>query len=811
MVNLLTQNKFVMLIAKRNIRANKRTTAVILTTLSLIFALFVMMLGVRNIFRDVFIKEAEARYPYADLIISYDEYSPARLINKRHLRDYDNIEHALAFFNLQVLTSYEGDMFYGQLFSSLPHEFEIFMDHEISISGNEMMITDAFAKEKGVAVGDSITIDLLGKTLTYQVSSVMKEHAIFSGTSFFIDKTSLLESLYGLSQLSNFGNVVYIKTTQSEALYQALKTDTNYQNYAIRYAVDIDQIEQLITEQISMVILAGFIVLAALIIVLNSLFPIVLKDIYQEIGVFETLGDDRKLGYWVCFYQWVVYASISFIIGWILAQIVVNISAIIYGLNAFLLIDLAIVFYSVLILFGIIILSNFFLMRKYYQKEMITKIKDRRYVLTTIHTALLGLALVGLIVFLSFKPLTPEYNALMIVGLSLYVSLNLTTLLLKGYGKLFSKSKTTFSLFQAKHMGDNKNIHQSLNVIFIAFIVVGIMLTTRFFISKQIDEVREMHQFNFLMLNIHDYNDAIIDELLTYDVTDAAPGMFYQHITAYTHDNQFLIIMFVSTEASKFNQFYGYDISAVSPDVLALDIPYVMLPSSYEKVYHLKAGDRLHIDLSPELRQVEFVVGGFIPTDFDQVVYTNLAEKPAVFGVNYNAVIMNANNPQETMNVLIQNFGGRMFYLVDAQAAVADKLAQVENILVFFTVLTVFVIFSFLMVVFNNTRLKFASLKADYAKIKVLGISNQDNFKNLAKEFFILCGVLLVVGILEVIVLSVYLKDMLLFFDYYKNMTASIPGVLIAFGLVFLSLLISYWAYFVQISNIFVSEEIRTI
>ena len=105
MVRLLVKKKIHLLLAKRNIIANKKTTAVIIFTLSLLFAIFIMMLGIRGIYKNLFIKEAESKYPEIDIVISYDEYSSSRLINKRTLTEnYDDVTYALAFFNLQVLT-----------------------------------------------------------------------------------------------------------------------------------------------------------------------------------------------------------------------------------------------------------------------------------------------------------------------------------------------------------------------------------------------------------------------------------------------------------------------------------------------------------------------------------------------------------------------------------------------------------------------------------------------------------------------------------------------------------------------------------
>jgi len=328
----LSKNEFVLLLAKRNINANKKTTAVIMITLSLIFAMFIMMLGIKGIYKTIFTKESQNMYPNIDIVISYDEYSPARFINKRALtEDYEEIEYALAFFNLQVVSNQNDEMLYANMFSSLAHEFEIFMDIDVNITSSQTIITKSYAEKYDLVIGEKIVFYILGIEYEYTVVDIIDDNGAFSGDSFFVEKSALLRKIYNLNYLDNFGNKIFIKATNIHNTYNSLVEDSSYQNYNITLVVDEERIEGLINEYISIIALAGIIVLVSLVIVLNSLFLIVLRDIYQEIGVFETLGDNKKLGYKVCYYQWALYVLISFGLGLILSHIVVNIGANIYG------------------------------------------------------------------------------------------------------------------------------------------------------------------------------------------------------------------------------------------------------------------------------------------------------------------------------------------------------------------------------------------------------------------------------------------------------------------------------------------------
>ncbi len=811
MVNLLSKNEFVLLLAKRNVNANKKTTAVIMVTLSLVFAIFMMMLGIKGIYRNIFTKESQNMYPNIDIVISYDEYSPARFINKRSLiEDYEDIEYALAFFNLQVVSKQDDEMFYANMFSSLEHEFEIFMDIDVNIDSDQTIITKSFADKYDLNIGDSVFFYILSGEYEYEVIDIINDNGAFYGDSFFVEKSALLNKVYDLDYLDNFGNKIFIKTNNIEDTYNLLISDSTYQNYNIRLVVDEERIEGLINEYISTIALAGMIVLVSLVIVLNSLFLIVLRDIYLEIGVFETLGDNKKLGYKVCYYQWALYVLISFLIGVILSHIVVNIGGNIYGINEFILVDPFILLISLLIISSLIFIKNTFLIKKHYQKNSVEKIKDKRYVLAKFNYVSLFFSIIIFLITIIFKPFSLKVDALVIVANSFYISLNLLIIILKVISKALSKRKKSFALFNTKHMIDNKNIHQALNVIFIALIVVTVMLTVRFFISDQIEEVRGDNKFDIVMTNIYDYDDSLINEISGFNISDVNPALIYQNVLIEINeeDDGFLIKMFVSIDNHDFNRYYGYDVT-VSEIYSDHELPYILLPKSYEIVYNLLPGDTIKMNLSPDLRDISFVIGGFINTDFDQFAYTNLVDKLDDYSLKYNAIMINSDDSEATINTLIEAYGSQMYYLIDGQAEVEKQLDRAGSVLALFTVITIFIVLSFMFVVFNNTLLKFHSLKNDYSKIKVLGISDKQNRHNLFKEFLILFTVLAFVGLIEVLILSKYLRYTLLFFDYYKELKANIYVTGISYLLIFISLLISYVYYYLKIKNLSLSEEIR--
>ncbi|MDT8336329.1 MAG: hypothetical protein RQ856_00725 [Candidatus Izemoplasmatales bacterium] len=799
------------LIAKRNISANKKTTLVIIMTLSLIFAVFIMMLGIRGIYKSVFTREAQSNYPGIDIVISYDEYSPARFINKRDLKDtYEDIVYALAFFNLQVLTESTGSMYYTNMISSLPHEFELLADEDINLGLGESIITESYASEHNLEVGDNFSFYVLNVKYEYKITSIIEDQGVFSGNTFYIDKTEILAKIYDIDLFDNFGNIVYLKTDNTDGVYKELKEDSNYLNYNIKMVVDDNKIDDIVTEYTSMISVAGLIVIISLAIVLNSLFVIVLRDIYLEIGVFETLGDSERLGYKVCSLQWSLYILTSFIIGIIISHLVVNIGASFYGVNSFIGINPLIILGSLLIISTIILIKNLSLLKNHYSKNTIQKIRDKRYVLAKYNLILVLLGSIVLASLIILEPFSIKYNSLFIVILSMYIGMNLVVVVLKLLSRLFGRRKSIFSLFNCKHMDNNKNIHQSLTVIFLALIVVAIMLSVRLFISQEIENVRNDNKFDILMINIYDYEPDLLDEILTYDVQSANPAIVYKDIMLEIDESEEILIKtLVSIDYNDFGNYFDYQLEDVDSVYLEHELPYIMLPKSYGLVYGFSKGDIVTLDLTSDLRDKDFVIAGFIDTAFDQFIYTNLYERLDFYDTKYNSVIINSNNTEIVIGQMINGFSSKMYYLIDGQKQLEEQLDIAANVLALFTVITIFVILSFIFVVFNNTILKFYSLKNDYAKIKVIGTSNNNDIVNLLKELLILITVLFIVGLAEIVVLSSYLRYVMLFFDYYKDLYASFESISISYSLIIFSLTVSYGYYYWKIKNISISEEIR--
>lgn len=793
---------------------NRKTSGVIVFTLSLIFAIFILILSIKPIYTSIFNKEAMERYSNTDIIIQYDEYSPTRFINKRNLIEtYEEIDFALSFFNLQVLSQFENETDYVTLFSSLPYELEVMLNQDIELDSDEIIVTQSLAKKYQLSLGDALTFSILDHDFTFIISQIINDEGILSGQSFFVDKSTLLEELFGLGSLTNLGNVIYIKTDNIDSLYLKLTQDSSYHSYAISLVQDPDKIQGMVDEYTSIILVAGILIILALFIVLDSLFLIVLKNIFKQISVFDTLGDSKHLGYRVCFYQWGYYIGISFLISLFLAHIVVAFGAYFYGVRSFVGINLWISLIGLLVISSYVLIRNLGYIYRYSQQPSLIKIKKAPF--SSKYPRILNYSILALTVgILSFlivrQPFSPDINSLFIVLLSVYVSIRLLVDSLRILFRFIPKKPTLFRYINMNHITQNPFIHESMRVIFIAFIVVTVLLSVRGYLVTQVSDLEDRFKVDILVTNLHQNDDSLLETLDHPAINSVSMGCFYNNVIIQMSDQSSLLRFLVSMNQSEYSQYFQYPLDDVPEEIKNHAMPYILLPKTYDMVYHIEVGDQIYMDLSPKLRHIPFVVGGFVDSEFDHFAYTNLSDKVIDNDYEYNTIFIDTLDSKSVISYLIDELSSDMMIVVDAQLLLEKQLDIADKVMALFTIITLFIVFSFLLVVFNNSSLKFDALKSDYAKIRVLGYDQHQLKHQINMEFCLVSIFIGAVGLIEIIILSHFMKYILLFFDYFKNLSAYPAAILISFGMVIGCLGLSYISYYRKLIHYPIVKEIKT-
>lgn len=816
----MSSHKFKWLFAYRNATANKKNSLVVVLTLSLVFCLLILLLGMKFTFTKIYEYQSSNVYQQTDVVITYDEYSVSRLINNRYIKeDYkDDINYSLSFFNLDVLVDDGSNQYYGSLFSALPYEFETLIDKDITLDGTHTIISDTFAKRYSISIGDTISFTLQDKTFSYDVKEIVKDTGVFSGVAFFIDKEAFYDEFYGLSSLTNLGNVIYIDTASGvdiDTFISTLKEDNHFSNYDIFPSLDWNFINSKAMDLVSMMLALGIIVLIAVIMVLDSLFPIINREYRQHLGVTNTLGAHKGFMWQVNLLHWMIYTIISFVIGTLLSYVVINVGLYSYGLTGF----IGIKPLPLLIAFAIV--SLFIIARAYIgfarenKMSVAKQTRNKRYIAYRNKYVYVVLSAVIMLLAMFLKQIPQEYRSLIIVASSLYLILNLASIILFWLTKLFDskRKKSVFQLFQLKYLRTNKHIHQSLRVIIISLLALVLIFSVRGFIYSEIDNFNKTMSFDLAMTNIYDYDDNLLGDIKSYDVTNADSGLLYQDVEIFFNESDIQPCkFFISTDKNHFTDYFDLNIIGFDQTVVSENIPYVILPYNFKMVYNISVGDEVTLSLNYNLNHVTMVVAGYFDTNFDNIIYSNIMNLDSYQTTAIpNSILINTDDKTQVYQTLIQHYSSNMYYILNPDLYFSDYISSAENIVNFFTVFTFFMIICFVVIIFNNTLLVFYGLKNDLAKIKVLGAGKTLFGRNLIKEYLLILMIVLTLGYIEVLILSEHLKYVVLLTNYYKDISSTPLTNLYGCAIVGIVLLSSYIYYFYNIEKIKIVDEIRVL
>jgi len=777
-----------------------------------------MLFSMNSSFSRVYELQALNEYNKTDIVMTYDEYSSARLINKRTVNEnYGNyFDYVLSFFNINVLVEVENETFYAQMISSLPHEFEIMVDQDVLITNNSIIISESLSTKHNLNIGDSISFIILDTEFEYTIGDVFPDSGIFSGISFYIDKEQIMSDIYGISNLSNLGNTLYLNVNHNydiDSIIELLKTDENYNDYNIFPAVDWTFISNKAMDLSSMLLALGLIVLLAMVMVLDSLFPIVNKDIRQQQGVVKTLGGDNRFIWHVSLMQWLIYVFISFIIGIVLSYVVVNYGAYVYGLEGFVPIKI------IPIVASLISISFFIFIRAYIsfirenKKSVANQSSDKRF--EQYKPKYLFVSISAILLFLEYQFVFFELaiHSLIIVLLSIYLVLNIASILLVLLSDFFSKilKNSLFKIFQVKYLKNNKHLHQSLRVLFISLISIVLIFSVRNFMFQEIDNFYDAMKFDLALTNIYDYDSDLYNEISDYDTYEYNEAIFY--LDVYIHFNATEsqpIKYFVSMDYDSIDNYFSFNSENIDNIYKTDELPYVILPINFELVYNLQKGDIVTLDLNYFLEDVEFVVAGFFDTNFDNVIYSNIYEVDQfVLLAKPNTIFMNSDNPEDLFQQLVSDYGSKMYFVLDPGVYFEELISSISNITNYFSIFTSYMILCFVIVIFNNTLLVFYAVKSDIARLKILGADSKLFITSLLKEFIVILMIIIALGIIELNILSKYLKNVVLLTNFYKDISSTTQTVLYGFIVTGSVLLLSYVYYFFKVRKVHIVEEIK--
>lgn len=814
----MTPLRFKIRHAFRNIQSKKGSSAIVILTLSILITLILLSLSMFSVMKQVFTYQAEEIYQSADVILSYDENSQVRIINKRNLElNYSNeLTSASVFFNIYTLFGEAEDQFYAQLMSSAPYELERLIDQDLpSMGERSMVITRSLSEERKIVVGDNITFYINDQMISYEVVGIANDSGVFSGSKVFVLKNALMNDLLGVSNLDNLGNTIYVNLkahVSSEQFIEILKSDPDYQDYQITETKDMKEITRLATYNSSMFLGIAVLMLVAIVLVLHSLFILFFKDYTIESGVVSSLGGNSKYTFHVWSIEIVLFLIASTFIAWVLNYLIINLGALFFGIHHFIVFPVYFVPIA-LAACGLFLWVEMNILHHRQQKfSSVQRSTSFRYG-KVLKRYWLGLFAALLFLLFSFvHPFSIGIEAFIQLVLSIIILFHLFELMIAVIYKWMKKRNkpTLFSRISIRQMKDNPYFHHSFKVLFVIFLVSISVISVRTFIDEEFEAFYDQLQVDYAVTGIFDYQDSIKQEMITsLDVTNVDEGIVYQNSLMHFDEMIKRTRFNVSMDYQAFLEHFAFETADDIDFSISGNTPAIIIPLSLKYIYEVEVGDVISMDMSRDIVGIPFVIVGFFETNFDNIVYTNIYEYSNYEDIlSTNTIFVQTEN-EAVYQDLIHAYSLDMYYILSMKEVVKEYNNYILSINELFAFLSSVLLGCFVVVMINNILLIFYSMKPDYAKMIVLGQEPSGFGKMLFKEVCVLFGILILLCIAETFVFTKYFPRVMLVFHYYKNIIPT-PWVLIqAFLLEGAVLAGTYSFYLYKITKMNVIEETK--
>lgn len=814
----MTPFKFKFRHAFRNIQSKKGSSLIVIFTLTILITLILLSLSMYPVFKQVFYYEAKEVYQSVDVVMSYDENSQVRIINKRNLEiNYaTEMSYASVFMNIYTLLGFNESEFYAQILSAEPHELERLINQDISsMSGREMVVTSSFAEKHNLTIGDEICFFASDVEYIYSIIQIVEDDGLFAGETVFILKSVFMEDLFGLSNLENLGNTIYIdllSTVSTADFINRISEDTDYNDYQIVQTIDLNEINRQATYSASTFLGIGVLMLFAIVLVLHSLFILFFKDFPIENGVVSSLGGDSNYTFHVWGLELGIFVTLSALFSIFMTYGLINLGGYFYGIHHFIDFPLYNVFIATAICVIFIFFEMIILKRRMQKSSSIAQSTSFRYS-KTVRKYTFGIIVFLLYLFFEFVHILPTgIEAIIQVVLSILILFQLFEWSIVWIYLFIQKRKKSslFSAISVRQMKDSPFFNHSFKVLFVIFLITISVFSINQFIETEFDAFSNQLQVDYAILGIFDYQDTMKDEIEDdFDVTQVDDAIVYLESLMHFGDEIRRTHFNVSMDYQAFLDHYAFETTNTIDFSISGELPAIIIPQSMGFIYGVEIGDSITMDFSREIQDIPFVIVGFFITNFDNIVYTNIFEIEEYNDiVSVNTVFIQSENP-EVYSDLIHRYSLDMYYVISMDDYIKEYNDYIKNINSMFIFLCSVLVVCFVIVMVNNILLIFYSMKSDYAKMIILGQDGKEFFQMLLKEALLIFSLLFILCLGETFIFIKYFPRIMLVFHYYKSIVPTWSVLASTFAFEALILAGAYGYYFLKIRKLKLIEETK--
>ncbi|VIF62472.1 ABC transporter permease [Clostridioides difficile] len=644
-------------------------------------------------------------------------------------------------------------------------------DSITDFSGDKIILPNRFTSKYKIKKGDSITLQIYGKSYTFQVSDIASYDTVFlrhtRGVNALLPKETL-------SKIINKGSgytrvLIESEEEMTENLVNKLSEELSTEKYTVSNTINETKIISDARQKTMPFFLISFFALTLSIFIIYSNYKVITLERLPFIGTFRSIGANEKTVTHILMLESILYGSIGGLIAIPIGVVVLNLM--LHGLGNSLEqgISIPTVISPIGVIISVIVAIIVSLFSAYIPVKKASHLPIKNIVLGTLeeknvsNRSILFIGSIMFILSVLLPRISPENTLYLAGGFSLLGLIVATIVLIPlitdimsiVFEFVYKNILGNEGKLAARNMKNNKNIIQNITLLFISISAVIAISVVGNFVKTYITDVfrdAELQGFADGKMNeefIEDvrHMDGIKNILPLYVMNNEISG---NGVTLSRLEGTDNIELYNSMFAINYTNF---EIKKQVTEAFK-DKRSVILNEDTLKKVSLSIGDT--ITLSKDKYDFSYkIVGSFKSraNDVEAVIPSHYAVND-FDKTNYGFLVYTAVNPDAVMIQIRDLFGDTYNWSRTVEEFNNDSLNTISSFLSPMNKMTYFIFLLATVGIINNLLINYIQKRRSIAMYKSIGLSNKQNIKVTLIEGFTsgLLGAVIgiVISILEI-------------------------------------------------------------
>ncbi|HDN2515875.1 TPA: FtsX-like permease family protein [Clostridioides difficile] len=759
-----------------NIKERKIRTAVMLLSLVLSTVLLFVSFSIGLSYESAQRKMAKGMYGTAT--ISVQSKNPDILTNLEDIPDLNAIKSKVGVLESSAIYNKGG---YYEEFSLISADLSQLNkinkprlengDSITDFSGDKIILPNRFTSKYKIKKGDSITLQIYGKSYTFQVSDIASYDTVFLRNTRGVNALLPKETL---SKIINKGSgytrvLIESEEEMTENLVNKLSEELSTEKYMVSNTINETKIISDARQKTMPFFLISFFALTLSIFIIYSSYKVITLERLPFIGTFRSIGANEKTVTRILMLESILYGSMGGLIAIPIGLVVLNLM--LHGLGNSLEqgISIPVVISPIGVIISVIVAIIVSSFSAYIPVKKASHLPIKNIVLGTVeekNVSNRSILFIGSIMFILsiLLPRISHENTLYLAGGFSLLGLIVATIVLIPlitdimsivFEFVYKNILGNEGKLAARNMKNNKNIIQNITLLFISISAVITISVVGNFVKTYITDV-------FRDAELQGFADGKMNEEFIEDVRHM--DGIKKILPLYVMNNEIsgngvTLSRLEGTDNIKlYNSMFGinYTNFEIKKQVIEAfnDKRSVILNEDTLKKVGLSIGDT--ITLSNDKYDFSYkIVGSFKSraNDVEAVIPSHYAVND-FDKTNYGFLVYTAVNPDVVMIQIRDLFGDTYNWSRTVEEFNNDSLNTISSFLSPMNKMTYFIFFLATVGIINNLLINYIQKKRSIAMYKSIGLSDKQNIKVTLIEGFTsgLLGAVIgiVISILEI-------------------------------------------------------------